>query len=62
MELTDKPHHYTDLALAIVESLNPEHHVTWYVKDCYRYMIVNGMILNIVEGNGKEYRFKEKIC
>ena len=61
MESNNK-YYYEDLALAIVESLNPEHHVTYYVKDCYAYMIINGRILNIVEGDGTERRFKTKIC
>lgn len=60
--IKDKPHQYSELALAIVESLNPEHQITWYVKDCYRYMIINGMILTIVDGDGTRRRYKEKIC
>ena len=42
-----KPLHYTKLSVAIVESLNPKHHVTFYVKDGYKYTLVNGRMIYI---------------
>lgn len=56
-----KPHHYTKLAVAISESLNPEHHLCYYVKGKYKYTIINGRILTIVEGNGNSQPHKQKL-
>lgn len=49
-----KPLHYTKLAVAIVESLNPEHYVTYYVNDGYKYTIVNGKMIYICTNESKQ--------
>ena len=55
-----EPLHYTKLSVAIIESLNKKHPVTFYVKENKKYTIVNGMILTIVEGNGNKYPLTEE--
>ena len=61
-ELKEHPLHFTSLNAAILASLNPKHHYTYFVNEKgERAHIINGRVLTIVDGDGNTTKFTDKI-